>query len=141
MSSMRNQDKDKLSYRKKYIEELVWSVPSFLSPPTLRRKKKFFPNKWREGGLPPSLSICGPGNVWQSSKYASTQPAITCSKLTIKTPERSQSRRFGVFIVTFEHISHLASTAEMGHQLFLRVDSALSKYVLNAALLSKKIHN
>ena len=27
-----------------------------------------------------------------------------CSKLTIKTPER----RSGVFIVNFEHISHLA---------------------------------
>ena len=48
-----------------------------------------------------------------------TQPAIACSKLTIetleqgvkyvqkltiKTPER---RRSGVFIVNFEHISHL----------------------------------
>ena len=31
-----------------------------------------------------------------------------CSKLTIKTPERRQWRRSGVFIVNFEHISHLA---------------------------------
>ena len=30
-----------------------------------------------------------------------------CSKLTIKTPERHQWRRSGVFIVNFEHISHL----------------------------------
>ena len=30
-----------------------------------------------------------------------------CSKLTIKTPERRQWRCSGVFIVTFEHISHL----------------------------------
>ena len=29
-----------------------------------------------------------------------------CSKLTIKTPERRQWRRSGVFIVNFEHISH-----------------------------------
>ena len=29
------------------------------------------------------------------------------SKLTIKTPERCQWRRSGVFIVNFEHISHL----------------------------------
>ena len=51
-----------------------------------------------------------------------TQPAFTCSKfnnkitrtsceiyskLTIKTPERRQWCRFGVFIVIFEHISHL----------------------------------
>ena len=28
-----------------------------------------------------------------------------CSKLTIKTPERRQQRRFGVFIVNFERIS------------------------------------
>ena len=30
-----------------------------------------------------------------------------CSKLTIKTPERHHWRRSGVFIVNFEHISHL----------------------------------
>ena len=31
----------------------------------------------------------------------------TCSKLTIKTSEQHQWRRSGVFIVNFEHISHL----------------------------------
>ena len=30
-----------------------------------------------------------------------------CSVLTIKKPERRQRRRSGVFIVNFEHISHL----------------------------------
>ena len=30
-----------------------------------------------------------------------------CLKLTIKTPERRQWRRSGVFIVNFERISHL----------------------------------
>ena len=30
-----------------------------------------------------------------------------CSKLTIKTPEGCQWRPSGVFIVNFEHISHL----------------------------------
>ena len=30
-----------------------------------------------------------------------------CSKLTINTPERRNWRRSGVFIVNFEHISHL----------------------------------
>ena len=30
-----------------------------------------------------------------------------CSKLTIKTPERCRWYRSGVFIVSFEHISHL----------------------------------
>ena len=33
----------------------------------------------------------------------------TCSKLTTKTPERYQSRRSGVFIINFGHISHLCS--------------------------------
>ena len=31
----------------------------------------------------------------------------TCSKLTIKIPEQHQWRRSGIFIVNFEHISHL----------------------------------
>ena len=30
-----------------------------------------------------------------------------CSKLTLKTPEPCHWRRSGVFIVNFEHISHL----------------------------------
>ena len=29
-----------------------------------------------------------------------------CSELTVKTPERRQWRRFGIFIFNFEHISH-----------------------------------
>ena len=33
-----------------------------------------------------------------------------CSKLTIKTPKRRYWRRFGVFIVNFEHISHPCSS-------------------------------
>ena len=30
-----------------------------------------------------------------------------CSKLTIKIPERRQWRRTGIFIINFEHTSHL----------------------------------
>ena len=36
-----------------------------------------------------------------------------CSKLTIKTPKRRQWCRFGVFIVSFEHISHLCSSVSI----------------------------
>ena len=36
-----------------------------------------------------------------------------CSKLTIKIPERRQWRRFGVFIVNFEHNSHLCSSVSI----------------------------
>ena len=42
-----------------------------------------------------------------------TQPAITSSKLTIKTPERRQLCRSGVFIVNFENISHLVSSVSI----------------------------
>ena len=39
-------------------------------------------------------------------KRSETSPEVS-SKLTIKTPERRQSRRAGAFIVNFENISHL----------------------------------
>ena len=45
--------------------------------------------------------------------WSISQPAFTCSKLTIKTPKRRQWRRFGVFIVAFEHISHLCSSVSI----------------------------
>ena len=32
---------------------------------------------------------------------------MKCVKLTIKTPDRRRLRRYGVFIVNFEYISHL----------------------------------
>ena len=41
-----------------------------------------------------------------NNRDTTTRPEI-CSKLTIKTPERHQWRRPGVFIVNSEHISHL----------------------------------
>ena len=36
-----------------------------------------------------------------------------CTKLTIKPPKRRHWRRFGGFIVNFEHISHLCSTVSI----------------------------
>ena len=64
----------------------------------------------------------------QGSRLASSQPVITYSKLTIakleqrceifskltiKTPKWRHWCRFGVFIVSFEHISHLCSSASI----------------------------
>ena len=61
-------------------------------------------------------------------KMLLTQPAISCSKLaietleqrceicsklTIKLPKRRYWRRFGSFIVNFEHISHLCSSVSI----------------------------
>ena len=60
---------------------------------------------------------------WITNFREATQPTFTCSKLvietleqmceicsklTIKTPKRRQWHHFGVFIVKFEHISHLS---------------------------------
>ena len=36
-----------------------------------------------------------------------------CSKLTIKIPERRQSRRSSIFGVNFEHILHLFSSVSI----------------------------
>ena len=59
---------------------------------------------------------------------SNSQPAFTCSKLTIETleqrckicskltikpPKGRQWRRFGGFIVNFEHISHLCSSVSI----------------------------
>ena len=52
-------------------------------------------------------------NWRRSDVIVLTQPTFTCeigSKLPIKTPEkrqRRQLRRFGLFIVNFEQISHI----------------------------------
>ena len=36
-----------------------------------------------------------------------------CSKLTVKTPKQRQWHRFDVFVVNFEHISHLCSSVSI----------------------------
>ena len=41
-----------------------------------------------------------------NNRYTRTRCEI-CSKLTIKTPKRRHWRRFGVFIINFEHIPYL----------------------------------
>ena len=48
------------------------------------------------------------GHLLAQSKNRSTRTRCElCSKITIKTPEQLHWRRSGVFIVNFEHISHL----------------------------------
>ena len=49
------------------------------------------------------------GNYMFKVSNRNTKPRCeVCSELTIKTPERRQWLRSGVFIINFEHISHLA---------------------------------
>ena len=48
------------------------------------------------------------GSVKKVNKRSTTGTRCEiCSKLTIKTPERRHCRRSGVFIVNFDHVSHL----------------------------------
>ena len=59
--------------------------------------------------LKPSESITNPaGNyMFKVNKKIPRARCEICSKLTIKIPERPHWRHSGIFIVNFEHISHL----------------------------------
>ena len=51
--------------------------------------------------------ICPAGIYLLKAKNRNTRTRCEiCSELTIKTPERNR-RRSGIFIINFEHISHL----------------------------------
>ena len=51
--------------------------------------------------------------LFQVNNKSTRKRCEICSKLTIKTPERRQRRRSGVFIVNSEHISHLFSSVSV----------------------------
>ena len=53
-----------------------------------------------------------------------------CPKLTIKTPKRRHWRRFGVFIVNFEHISHLRSSVSVVTFEKVNAGWVQNKYIL-----------
>ena len=56
-----------------------------------------------------SMSTANPNNIYlfKVNNRNTIKRYKICSKLTIKTPERRQWRRSGVFIVNFENNSHL----------------------------------
>ena len=57
---------------------------------------------------PPYLILNPAGNYMLKVNNRDTRKICEiCSKLTIKTPERCHCRCSGVFIVNFQHISHL----------------------------------
>ena len=64
---------------------------------------------WSYPILKSSLDKCFPANIYllKVNNGNTRKKCKICSKLTIKTPEQSQCRRSGVFIVSFELISHL----------------------------------
>ena len=51
--------------------------------------------------------------VWNIFKVNDKDTKTTPLALTIKTPKRLHWRRFGVFIVNFEHISHFCSSVSI----------------------------
>ena len=56
-----------------------------------------------------SIICCFPVGIYLFKvNYRNTRPVREiCLKLTIKAPERHESRRFGYFFVNFEQISHI----------------------------------
>ena len=65
----------------------------------------FFRQFLKNGKL---LAVNYPAGIYMfkvNNRNARTKCKI-CLKLTLKAPERRQWRRFGVFIVNFEHILH-----------------------------------
>ena len=56
-----------------------------------------------------------------------TQLAFTCLKLAIETLEQGVKRRSGIFIVNFEHISHLV-LAFLKHPSYKRSDDTEAPY-------------
>ena len=57
-----------------------------------------------------------------------------CSKLTIKTQELRQSRRSCVFIVNFEHISHVNEQVNVSWLVMLPLRTIKSIIILNTTL-------
>ena len=80
------------SYRTKHKK-----IEHFLYLNTFKRIQRFF---WVEWDINRSFLL-------KVNNRNSRKRCEICSKLTIKIPERRQWRRSGVFIVNFEHISHL----------------------------------
>ena len=77
--------------------DLTWHIPKC---PWWAISIVFFRNDW--GGTTQPAIICSKLTI-----ETLEQRCEICSKLTIKPPKRHHWRRFGSFIVNFEHISHL----------------------------------
>ena len=84
----------------------MWFILSISIKRNLNLKKMI-------GKLNESLNIPSKGSIPTgiyllkvNNRNTKTRSEI-CSKLTIKIPERRHWRRSGIFIVNFEHISHL----------------------------------
>ena len=58
-------------------------------------------------GLTKELVGITPQSAFTCSNKNTRTRCETCLTLVIKIPERCQRRRFGIFIINFEHISHL----------------------------------
>ena len=71
-------------------------------------------------------------NMFKVNKRNTRTRCEICSKLTIKIPEQRQCRGSGIFIVNFEHISHLVSIVnfEQVNAGWVRAVKAILSYVM-----------
>ena len=98
-----------LSYRNQSIDLLSKSMDWFLYDRKLHlRTTEFWIHLWAFVIFTGTRrSLAGNYLLKVNSKNTRTKCEI-CSKLSVKKPERRQWRRSDVFVVNFEHISHLA---------------------------------
>ena len=75
----------------------------------MKAGKNRLSHSWNIRLMVKSLSLQFPAGIcmFKVNNRNTRKRCEICSNLTIKTPERRQWRRSGVFIVCFEHISHL----------------------------------
>ena len=95
-----------LGPRKTYLEifrKIIYQLFDDKIQYIFRVKELFIPSELSSIKEGPNTQ---PTFTW--SKSAIETRREMCSKLKIKTPERSNWRRSGVFAANFEHISHLA---------------------------------
>ena len=73
-----------------------------------------------------SIGILAGNYIFKVNNRNTRTRCEICSKLTIKTPERCQWPRSGVFIVNFEHISHIVL-------VFFSSDHSLTRFISHCA--------
>ena len=109
-------------------EEATWSLIMFYicSFVALFLQSSIFSfSSWLSLGLPTSISPAGIYLIKVNNRNTRARCEV-CSKLIIKTPERRQWRHSGVFIVNFEHISHLVLVFSIGNFEYVIAGWAIS---------------
>ena len=95
------------------MQDVPHSQNTILSRSNMSRLIIFFSIQPLFNNIWSTVYYCIPANIYLlkiNNKYTSKKCKI-CSKSEIKTPVRCQWRRFGIFIVNFQLISHFFSVS------------------------------